>query len=157
MILQVVRWWFRFFHFFFHVHPRLLRKWASVTSIFFKWVETTNWKKITTLFWAVFCSRKCFFPIQSLYYLLPNKKPNSKKNTKKRSRWLFFFLHFVDPTGESLKFAQSFHLGSVFKLHDFGFRGVSSVESAAIGGATWQHSFFWESEWVTKKSETDFV
>lgn len=24
--------------------------------------------------------------------------------------------------------------GSVFKLHDFGFRGVSSVESAAIGG-----------------------
>lgn len=25
--------------------------------------------------------------------------------------------------------------GSVFKLHDFGFRGVSSVESAAIGGA----------------------
>jgi len=25
--------------------------------------------------------------------------------------------------------------GSVFKLHDFGFRGVSSVESAAVGGA----------------------
>ena len=25
--------------------------------------------------------------------------------------------------------------GSVFKLHDFGFRGVSSVESAALGGA----------------------
>ena len=25
--------------------------------------------------------------------------------------------------------------GSCFKLHDFGFRGVSSVESAAIGGA----------------------
>merc|ERR1711881_406974 len=25
--------------------------------------------------------------------------------------------------------------GTVFKLHDFGFRGVSSVESAAIGGA----------------------
>merc|ERR1719163_247642 len=24
--------------------------------------------------------------------------------------------------------------GSVFKLHDFGFRGVSSVESAAVGG-----------------------
>ena len=25
--------------------------------------------------------------------------------------------------------------GSCFKLHDFGFRGVSSVESAALGGA----------------------
>lgn len=34
-------------------------------------------------------------------------------------------------------FLTVFHLvgGSVFKLHDFGFRGVSSVESAAIGGA----------------------
>merc|ERR1712157_68457 len=26
-------------------------------------------------------------------------------------------------------------MGNLFKLHDFGFRGVSSVESAAIGGA----------------------
>jgi len=28
--------------------------------------------------------------------------------------------------------------GHLFKLHDFGFRGVSSVESAAVGKTLWQ-------------------
>ena len=77
--------------------------------------------------------------------LITKQKKQIQKKTQKKIKVVIFFLHFVDPTGESLNFAQSFHLGSVFKLHDFGFRGVSSVESAAIGGATWQHSF-WESE-----------
>lgn len=45
--------------------------------------------------------------------------------------------HFTQLRHSSPAFSTVFHLvgGSVFKLHDFGFRGVSSVESAAIGGA----------------------
>ena len=94
---------------------------------------------------SCFLFKNMFLSITITILLITKQKNPIQKKHKKKSRWLSFFLHFVDPTGESLNFAQSFHLGSVFKLHDFGFRGVSSVESAAIGGATWQHSF-WESE-----------
>merc|ERR1719203_2693865 len=41
-------------------------------------------------------------------------------------------MHFLKETGSEDVIAGGGHL---FKLHDFGFRGVSSVESAAIGGA----------------------
>merc|ERR1719238_2176672 len=41
-------------------------------------------------------------------------------------------MRYMKETGSEAAFEEAAHL---FKLHDFGFRGVSSVESAAVGGA----------------------
>ena len=105
--------------------------------------------------WNIFGGFSMVFPIKyGQLWGFPVNSPSNISNISNQSwpkKHVFFFSQ--DLTSESMHplkvffpFPEMFWschkmihtaIGSVFKLHDFGFRGVSSVESAAIGGVSW--------------------
>ncbi|CAE7654876.1 NAMPT [Symbiodinium necroappetens] len=88
----------------------------------------------TALFTLVNTDPKCFWLTNFLETLLVQVWCPMTVCTQSRVQKIFIAKH-LEETGNTDWTIPS---GVCFKLHDFGFRGVSSVESAAIGGcATW--------------------